>query len=88
VRLFRIVTSASPGPDDFMSDRAKGKPPPVDLSTVRLHAGFSAFATEAQARAKARGLPQLGQWIAELDIPEGCGVRFERTTLSRGHHTV
>ncbi len=55
---------------------------------IPLQDGFSTSATEAQARSRARAIPELGTWIAELDIPEGSKIRFERTTKSRGHHTV
>ena len=46
------------------------------------------YQTEAQARRKARGLPMLGRFIAEVEVPETEAMRVERTTTSAGHHTV
>ena len=50
--------------------------------------GISVYATENQARRKALDYPHLGQQIAVLDIPDEGPNRFERTTRSRGHHTL
>ena len=30
----------------------------------------------------------MGQYIAQLRIPDGAAVRVERTFESRGHHTI
>lgn len=46
------------------------------------------FRTQVQARNKARDYPFLGQYIAELLIPYGSSIRFQRTLRGPGHHTL
>jgi hypothetical protein len=45
-------------------------------------------ATVAQARRKARVSPQLGRFIATLDIDTPDRLVFERTTSGPGHWTI
>jgi hypothetical protein len=59
-----------------------------DPEVARLWDGISVFATEAQARRRARSAPWLGSPIAELVIIEALPIRFDRTTRSAGHFTV
>lgn len=54
---------------------------------LRLWDGLSAYATPAQARRKARGAPYLGQYIAEIRIPDDALARFEKTG-GPGHYTL
>jgi hypothetical protein len=87
--FYRIAKSDPPTPDDFKSDEALGIPPrDADPETLRLHSGVSAFATETQARNKARAYPWLGRFIVRLEIPKGAPIAIERTLVSRGHHTL
>lgn len=86
--LYRIVDSNPPTLADMTSNAARGEtlrdPTPERL---RLWAGLSAFATEAQARRNARRYTRLGRFIATLGIPADAPVRIERTGRP-GHHTV
>lgn len=50
--------------------------------------GISVYATETQARRKARGVPILGGWLAELVIDDSAGLLIERTPGGSGHHTI
>lgn len=60
-----------------------------DAESLRLASGISVYATEPQAMSRARSLPWLGTFIAELDIPEGRAIAWERTDRrTRGHHTL
>jgi hypothetical protein len=61
---------------------------PTDPEELRLWSGVSVYATEAQARRKARGVPTLGTFIAAIEIPDDGSVQYERTTKSSGHHTI
>jgi len=54
----------------------------------RLNNGISVNSTRNQARRKARQHPTLGNYVAELRIPAGAAVHYERTTASEGHHTL
>lgn len=55
---------------------------------VRLWSGLSVFATEAQAHRQARAYPMLGGFVAELVIPAGADLTYERTLRTPGHHTL
>jgi hypothetical protein len=89
--FFRIVRSERPGHDDFRSQRGGGEPEPEpgdDDLAVALWAGVSTFATEVQARNKARDMPFLGSYIAHLDVPDGPDLPHARTTRTRGQWTL
>lgn len=86
--LYRIIRDSEPALLDFASLTAQGKPPrSTDPEVIRLSAGISCWATETQARNKARRYRHLGSFIATLQIPDDALVRIERT-LGAGHHTV
>ena len=78
--------------DDFMSAKELGKPPPIRPEQHNLWDGVSVFATEQQARKKARSLREIGHsigdYIAEVAVPDDRGFVIERTTSSPGHHTI
>ena len=85
--VFRLVLTNPASRDDFTSNAARGKAPArPDPEVLRLWDGLSVWATEAQARRQARGLPFLGSYIAEMDIPTN--VRCERTRRTPGHYTI
>lgn len=87
--FYRIVKSDPPTLTDFLSDRAKGRPPAVEPARRRLHDGLSVYATLAQARRKARAFPMLGRYVAVLRVLDETPLRYERTIASSGgHHTV
>lgn len=86
--LFRIVRSDPPTLADFLSNVELGRSLPRDPEAARLWSGISVNETERQARRRARGVPALGHYLAELRLDEGPYVLVERTTRSRGHDTV
>ncbi len=89
-RLFyRIVRSHPPTLVDFTSRAEQGHllPNPTP-ERQRLWEGISVYATLAQPRRNARRFPQLGMYIAALDVSEAEGLHFERTTHQPGHFTV
>jgi len=81
--LFRIAKHDPPTEEDFQPSRPL---PSDDEETKRLRSGVSMWATQQQARNKARAMAWLGYVIARVTIPDSATV--ERTTRSRGHHTV
>lgn len=87
--FFRIVESNPPTILDFTSNAAKGmtlRNPTAE--TLRWWAGISVYDNQGDARSLARQRPQLGTFIAELLIPEGSTIRYERTGQRRGHYTL
>ncbi|MGE3597362.1 MAG: hypothetical protein AB7N70_17585 [Dehalococcoidia bacterium] len=87
--LYRIILTKEPTLADFLPDNVRGRPKPADPDLERYWYGFSAYATETQARKKARGVPTLGTAIAALDLPEDDSrISFERSLSSKGHHTI
>jgi len=89
-RFFRIVASNPPTASDFLSYQAMGMQSlRQDAESLRLASGISVYATEAQAMSRARSMPWLGSFIAELDIPEEGAIAWERTDRrTRGHRTL
>ncbi len=60
-----------------------------DADALRLASGVSVYATQGQALNRARSMPWLGTFVAELDVPEGGGIIWQRTDRrTRGHHTL
>lgn len=87
--FYRIVHGDPPAVGDFLSNAALGRPPRrPDPGVLRLWDGISVYETEQHAREKAQQFPQLGRFLARLEIPVGLAVRIERTTRSEGHHTL
>src|SRR6476661_4656628 len=87
--FFRVVKSNPPTPDDFKSYHELRMPVlRHDPQSRRLAEGLSVYATLAQARRAARSQPFLGQFVAELIIPENAPLTFERTGKKAGHHTI
>ena len=88
-RFFRIVLTNPPTAWDFMSGAARGfAPPGDDPNTLRLWEGISFFDQRRYARYRATERPQLGRFIAELQIPVDAPIRIERTGRSHGHYTA
>ncbi len=86
--FWRIVRTNPPTAADFLSNEAKGLRGRDDnAETLRLWSGISVFATLTQAWRMAHRVPALGDFVAELNIPDDPAVRVERT-LGRGHHTM
>jgi hypothetical protein len=65
--------------EDFLSSAALGKQPPrTDPEFLHAWAGLSVFDTYQQARANARRWRwRLGEYIAEIVIPEDAAVTCE-----------
>jgi hypothetical protein len=86
--FYRIVRTNPPTLDDFKSAKERGSPPPRDdPELLRLWDGVSVNATAVQSRNRARGLPQLGCYIAKLEVSRDAPILAERT-LGRGHYTL
>jgi hypothetical protein len=82
------VRGDPPTEDDFLSHEAQGRRQPDDSpETLRLWSGISVYATEEQARRRARTAPMLGTYLAELRFADDGAIRWERTPR-RGHHTL
>jgi hypothetical protein len=89
MNFYRIALTDPATLYDFTSDEALGIPAiDDDPERLRLRRGISVYATESQARRKAVDYPHLGRYIAVLSIPDQGAIPFERTTRSRGHHTL
>jgi hypothetical protein len=89
--FYRVVKGNSPAREDFLSYADLGIVPEDDPPEARrLKAGISVNATLRQARNRARGVTSLRdhESIAELRIPDGAGITFERTGATRGHYTL
>lgn len=86
---YRIVRSRPPTLADFTSRAEQGYPLPNPTpDRQRLWQGISAYATLAQARRNARRFPQLGNYIAAIDLSKGKHLMHERTTQQPGHFTI
>jgi hypothetical protein len=86
--FYRIVRSNPPALRDFSSNAALGKSPTGQTDTSPLADGISVTATLAQARRRARRYPEIGAFVAVLEIADDADVRAERTLSSAGHHTL
>ena len=69
-----------------MSHAALGKPPPrrADAALIRAWGGVSTFTTVERAVALARAA-KLGQWVAELEVPDEVEADFGADTPSGRH---
>jgi hypothetical protein len=86
--FYRITRTDPPTLWDFRSAKDRGRREPESAEERRLWDGISVYATEAQARRKARSLPLLGRFIAAVVLSEDDSVRVERTLSTAGHHTL
>jgi hypothetical protein len=88
-RVFYRITHQPPTVENMKSAKDLGDPPPRSPSRLPLWDGVSVYATETQARNKARDFPGIGNYIATLQIPDDASWRIQRTIPnSRGHHTI
>ena len=93
--LYHIVRGPTAVAEDFHSFLGRGNVPKprydgtFDAESLRRAAGVSCFALRDQARDQARNRPGIGNFIAELFIPDdGCAIEVLRTGRVAGHHTV
>jgi hypothetical protein len=88
-RFYRVTRSNPPSPRDFFSNVTKRRRPPAyDQETLRLWAGISMFDTLERAQERARHLPVMGAFIAEVQIPDNGPVYFEQTGTDPHHYTI
>lgn len=86
--FYRIVLDNPPTDYDFTSAKERGESL-FDPSKADMWTGVSVYAKLSDAREKARTYPDKGQWIAELRVVEGPGVRIAKTGRRRdSHHTI
>lgn len=89
ITCYRVVKTNPPTVRDFLSGVAAGHALIATTPELaRLLEGISVFATPAQARRKTRGVGyRMGEYIAELHIPDAATIRYEKTG-GPGHHTL
>ncbi len=86
--------SAPPAPvstrADFLSHAEQEVTPlrPLTPTQMRVWSGVAGTETRAQARARAAASPQLGAFIAVLDLPDNGQFGIARTGQRAGHSTV
>ena len=87
--FYRIVRTDLPMLWDFTSNEARGRRPrrPLDSEGRRLWRGLSHFDSLDAARAAALHTPNLGAYIAEVEIPDDADLEIEQTGRA-GHYTI
>jgi hypothetical protein len=85
--FFRIVTTNPPTLNDFRSHEELGRWL-FDPARIEEWRGISVYGTIRQARKKARDYPSLGQFIAELHIPDESSISYKRTGHTHSHYTL
>lgn len=86
---YRIVKGAELRREHFLSDRASGKPKPIDPEKIEWWEGFSVYDSEDRARQTARTYPAIGDYLAVLGIEERSAIIVKRTgRRHRGHYTM
>jgi hypothetical protein len=84
--FYRIVKSNPPMLADFLSQRSLGRPLRRDTPEMRRSwEGVSVYDTLEAARETALRYPRIGEFIAEVQIPDNGPVGFEQT-LADPHH--
>jgi hypothetical protein len=87
--FYRIIRTDSATLWDFTSNEARRRQPrrPLRSAERRLWRGLSHFDTLAAANAAARQTPALGQYIAEVVLPDDTDIQVEQTGRA-GHYTL
>ena len=89
--FYRIIRNDAPSRLDFLPAAALRKPPPKDPRLRPLwETGISVYATEQQARKKAKSWEPdypLGMYLARLEISDDAQITIEKT-LGAGHYTL
>jgi hypothetical protein len=87
--FYRIVKDRIPTIEDFYSYRELGIPTLDDPRTLRLAEGISVYETFAQAATQAQKYPALGQFIAELELPDDDStITITPSGARSGHRTI
>ena len=87
--FYRIVKSNPPTLRDFMSLEELGKRPrnPNDPEVLRRWDKVSVWGEEKRAQQWARERPQLGAYIARLDLPDSSAMAAEPSGPT-GHYSL
>jgi hypothetical protein len=90
--LYRIVKSADPTAEEFdrsfrSSYELGNRPRHIEERLAVVHMGLSMYETIGKARGTARTFPQIGGWIARVDLMPGAGFCGARTGQP-GHWTI
>jgi hypothetical protein len=87
--FYRVVKSNPPTERDFLSVKALGRRLRHDTpQNRRIWDGVSVTATEDAARFLVEQYPQMGRYIATLEVPEHGPIRYEQTTNDPDHYTL
>ncbi len=87
--FYRVVLTDPPTLWDFLSHETRGIRLRRDTPHHRrLWVGLSVMDSEAAARELAQRLPQLGSFIAAVEVSEGGPITFEQTTPDLRHYTL
>jgi hypothetical protein len=86
ITLYHVVKSPRPTEDDFKSQKDRGIPL-RDPRFRREYEGVSCCDTAATAKQLAETFKLLGQYIAQIDIPDASALTYE-PTLWPGHWTI
>ena len=89
--FYRLLEDEEAARGDFLSYKALGLPLMDDTAgTIRLAEGVSVMDTLEGARKRARQVRSLRskRFVAELVIPDGSPITFERTGKTPGHFTL
>lgn len=85
--VYRVVKENPPTERDFYSAAQMGRsiPPGADPDLRDSFTGVSVWDSESAAKAKAREIPKLGTYVAELRLPDSV---VRRPFGPRGHWDV
>lgn len=87
--FYRVVKTDPPTERDFLSAKALGRPLRRDTpENRRIWDGLSVLATTDAARARVTQFPQMGMFIAVVDIPDDRSIPWEQTTPDPDHYTI
>jgi hypothetical protein len=87
--FYRVVLTNPPTLWDFLSHEKRGIRLRRDTPHhFRLWEGVSVMNAESAARDLANRLPQLGSFIAAVDVSEHGPIAFEQTTPDVRHFTL
>jgi hypothetical protein len=84
--LYHVVKSRAPGAEDFKSQRELGNPSHTD-PPAQEYDGVSFTDRLEQSVDLARRWPRMGDYVAEVFIPDGSPLTCE-PTFGPGHWTV
>jgi hypothetical protein len=89
-RYFRIAKQNPPTLDDFKSHKALGLMRRRHLTERQsdLWAGISVYLSIDAALLLLSQSPRLGNYVADIEIQEGLGVRIEQSGRNQQHMTV